>query len=296
MLDRMKTPLSLASASAGLMYLFDPAFGRRRRALLRDKLTHAGKQFRKGADVTLRDVGHRLYGAACELRAKLRGRDASDEVVVDRVRSKLGRYVSHPSSIEVHVCDGCVALSGPILAAEVPRLVRALKAVDGVRGIKNMLEVHSTCENVSALQGGHRRTGEPLGWMQCNWSPSARALAGATGALLMVNCLAKRSPSAIALGTAGSLLFLRAVTNHPILGALHGGARGAINERQMKTSDKASTTAPAGSNTPQVHFDRAKKPSSPIQPMYAPLDDDELIDEASMESFPASDAPSFTRR
>jgi hypothetical protein len=296
MFDRIKIPLTLAGASAGFMYLFDPDFGKRRRSLLRDKVTHANKKLRKAADVALRDMEHRLYGTACELRAKIRGRDTSDEVVIDRVRSKLGRYISHPSSIEVHVRDGCVTLAGPILAAEVSKLLHAVKAVEGVREVRNLLDVHASPENISALQGGRCRTGEPLEWMQSNWSPSARLLAGGAGALLMINCLAKRSPSAIAFGTAGFVLFLRAVTNKGIAGVADVGARGTRSERNAKTPSAASPKVPAGSNTPQVQVARSRKLSSPIQQLYEPPDDDELIDEASMESFPASDAPSFTRR
>jgi osmotically-inducible protein OsmY len=208
MLDRIQNLLVLVGASAGLMYLFDPDVGKRRRSLLRDKVTHAAKKMRKAAAITLRDMEHRLYGVACELRAKLRGRDTSDEIVIDRVRSKLGRYISHPSSIEVHVRDGCLTLCGPILSAEVVELLRARKSVEGVREVRNLLQVHASPENVSALQGGRRRTREPAEWMQANWSPSARVVVGTAGTLLMLNCLAKRTLPAIALGTAGFALFL----------------------------------------------------------------------------------------
>src|SRR5437868_8067948 len=113
MLDRIKNTLTSAGVSAGLMYLFDPDLGRRRRSLLRDQLIHARKKMGKGADIAISDMGHRLYGTFCELRAKFRGRDLSDGIVEDRIRSKIGHYLSHPSSIEVHAGNGFVTVSGP---------------------------------------------------------------------------------------------------------------------------------------------------------------------------------------
>ena len=295
MLDRMTKTLTVAGVSAGSMYLFDPNLGKRRRSLLRDKMTHAKNKMRKSADMALRDMKHRLYGAFCELRAKLQSRDTSDEVLVDRLRTKLGRYISHPSSVEVHVRGGCVTLRGPVLAAEVADLLCAVKSVDGVRQVENLLEVHASPENTSALQGGRRRTGEPAEWMQANWSPTARLVAVTAGALLMLNCLAKRTLPAITFGTAGVFLILRAVTNSRIARVTEIGIRGPRSDRIAETHFKGSPQVPAGSNTPQVQIERVTNFSSPIQHMHGPSAD-ELIDEASMESFPASDAPSFTRR
>jgi hypothetical protein len=295
MLDRVKQSLALVGISSGFIYLFDPNLGKRRRSLLRDKVTHARNKIRKSAEIALRDIEHRLYGAFCELRAKLRGRDTSDEVVVDRVRSKLGRYISHPSSIEVHVRDGCVTLSGPVLAAEVADLLRAVKSVEGVQEIKNLLNVHVSSENISALQGGRKRGSEPAEWMQANWSPTARLVAGTAGTLLMLNCIAKRTLPAMAFGTAGLFLVLRAITNPRIARVPEIGTCGLRSHRIAETHTSGSPAVPAGSNTPQVQVERATNRSSPIQHIHGPSAD-ELIDEASMESFPASDAPSFTRR
>jgi hypothetical protein len=47
---------------AGLLYLFDPNRGRRRRALIRDQITHAAHKASDGARVTARDLGHRTRG------------------------------------------------------------------------------------------------------------------------------------------------------------------------------------------------------------------------------------------
>lgn len=295
MLKLFKNSLALAGVSAGVMYLFDPDRGKRRRSLLRDKVTHFRKKIGKGADVTLRDMEHRLYGATCELRAKFYGRDSSDRVVEDRVRSKIGRYISHPSVIKVCVCDGCVTLSGPILATEVGGLLGAVKSVAGVRQIENVLEVHASPNNISALQGRVRRTGEPSEWMQANWSPTARLIAGAAGAALMINCVAKRTPPAIAFGTAGFVLLLRAVTNQPLARLAEFGTYEPQRTRTAKQRTRESPRVPAGPNTPHSDAEHAASFSSPIQPAHHPSAD-ELIDEASMESFPASDPPSFTRR
>ena len=284
--------ITLAGVSAGIMYLFDPDLGKRRRSLLRDKLIHFRNKLCKAADISIRDAGHRLYGTFYELRAKFRGRDTSDGVVVDRVRSKLGRYTSHPSAIEVHVNNGHVTLNGPILADEVAALVSAVESVDGVREVDNLLEVHESREDTSALQGGVHRIGERAEWMQAKWSPAARFVAGTAGAVLMINCLAKRTPPAIAFGTAGFYLFLRAVIKQPIARLAGFGTCGMTDARIAKAHPATAHYVPAGSNTPQVEVERETRLAFAHRRKSA----DELIDKASMESFPASEAPSFMRR
>jgi uncharacterized membrane protein len=198
---------------AGLMYYLDPVAGRRRRSLLRDQFVHAITKTGRGADATLRDMRHRLYGTYAEMRGGLRRDAASDDVIKDRVRSKIGRYVSHPSAIEVHVRNGVTTLNGSILANEADDLLYAVKSVRGVREVEDCLDVHETAENIAALQGGRPRIGEPLEMMQTYWSPTTRVAAGTLGGLLMFNCAARRTASSALLGTMGFGLFLRAVTN-----------------------------------------------------------------------------------
>ena len=58
----------------------------------------------------------------------------ADDVLAERVRARLGHNVSH-ASIEVQVAQGEVTLRGPVLDAEVDGLLRAVRAVPGVRGV-----------------------------------------------------------------------------------------------------------------------------------------------------------------
>jgi len=70
--------LTAAAFGAGMAYFFDPAAGRRRRGLLRDKVIHGATKSRKMVDVAdarYRDVKNRAYGAYHELR-----RDAHDVI------------------------------------------------------------------------------------------------------------------------------------------------------------------------------------------------------------------------
>jgi hypothetical protein len=213
----MAHPLSIlagAGVGAGMMYLLDPNSGRRRRSLVRDQLRHSCSATSKSADVLRRDAGNRLHGFMATMRHSFNHDRPSDEVLVDRVRSRIGRVVSHPSAIVVRAKDGCVTLSGPVLANEVRSLVSNVRRVMGVQHVENALDVHQERGNFSALQGGVERHYQPLDVLQQNWSPTTRAAVGAAALGLMGACLVNRSFSSIALGTMGFLLAMRATANH----------------------------------------------------------------------------------
>lgn len=138
---------------AALMYFFDPDRGKRRRGLVRDKFEAAGNKASCYAGKMGRDIRNRTYGIVAETKSLLRHDDVTDEVLIDRVRARLGRYPVHIGAIDVRAHDGVVTLSGPILAKEVPQVLRTTGFVRGVKGIENQLSVHEQPANIPALQG-----------------------------------------------------------------------------------------------------------------------------------------------
>lgn len=155
-----------AGAGAAAMYLLDPDRGRRRRKLINDQLVRAWSRSDDLIGKTARDLRNRARGLLTEAQARLGGEEVSDEVLVARVRAKLGRVVAHPSAIEVTANQGRVTLRGPILAHEVNDLLAAVAAVRGVIGVDNQLEVHQQADEVPALQGGRRRPGGRFAFLQ----------------------------------------------------------------------------------------------------------------------------------
>jgi len=221
-MNRLCNLLTAASIGAGLSYFFDPVVGNRRRALARDQINHFCNKTGNAADATWRDLQNRAYGLFAELTGAFSTDMADDDVLVQRVRSKMGRYVSHPAAIDVSAQSGTICLRGPILAHEVDDLFCAVRSVRGVRDIEDHLDVHASAD-ISALQGGVPRTGEPFEFMQENWSPTAKLLAGMAGATLMTKFLARRSPISLLLGTAGAVLALRALANQETSRMFRGG-------------------------------------------------------------------------
>jgi BON domain len=197
----------------GLMFLLDPDQGKRRRALLRDKCFWAARKTGEGAQVTARDLRNRTQGLVSEVQSRFSSAPVDDSVLVDRVRAKLGRVVSHPRAINVSSQNGRVVLSGPILTAEVPELLACVNSVSGVNEVINQLEAHEQSDNHPALQGGRERQGDRFEFFQENWSPAARFMAGAAGASLAAYGGMRRDALGAGLGAAGLLLLTRGITN-----------------------------------------------------------------------------------
>jgi osmotically-inducible protein OsmY len=214
-MKRGLTMLIGSGVGAGLMYMYDPQMGRRRRAVARDKIIRAAHKIDDAMDVTSRDLVNRTGGLWAEMGSLFRGEEVSDDILVERVRSELGGAVSHPSSIAVTAQNRRVRLSGPILAHEVTPLLKRVAAVRGVADVENALEVHEAPGNVPGLQGqpGRRLAGQSFDLMQTSWSPTTRLLAGAAGGALAVYGTGRRDLGGAALSFAGLTLLARALTN-----------------------------------------------------------------------------------
>jgi hypothetical protein len=199
---------------AALMYLLDPDRGRRRRAMVRDQFSSRASDTESFLKKSGRDIGNRARGFAAEARSRIvREGEVDDEILVERVRSKIGRAVSHPGAIEVTATAGRIELEGQALADEVDRLLSAVESVRGVREVDNRLEVHWDSDAVPALQGGARRSGERAEFLQQNWSPAARLAAGSAGSALVLLGLKRRGPLGVAASAIGTGMLARSVTN-----------------------------------------------------------------------------------
>ena len=226
----MKTNAAMLTGigvGAGAAYLLDPAMGRRRRAGVRDTLSRAATKSGDALGATSRDLANRTRGLVARTARATEDEHVSDDVLVERVRAKLGRYVSHPHAIEVDARDGVVTLRGPILAHEAQRFASVAGRVRGVREIADRLERHDEPGDVPALQGGVTRPGERGALMQASWSPAARVMVGAAGlALLGVGLGRRRGWSGGVLSTAGTALIARALTDMDFARLVGVGAGG----------------------------------------------------------------------
>jgi uncharacterized membrane protein len=225
-MDRQLGVLTGMGLGAGLVYMLDPALGRRRRRTAVDKALAAAHQSGDAAGRAFRDLGNRAHGAAAVARHKVRHEEVDDTILAERVRAKLGRVVSHPHAIEVAVDGGRVALSGPVLAHEGDALTSRIAGVRGVLEVEDRLERHTTADGVPALQGGVPRA-ELSELAQENWAPGVRCLAATAGSGLVAWGIRRGGGVGLALGSVGAALLARAGTNRrvaKVLG-LPGGPR-----------------------------------------------------------------------
>lgn len=142
---------------ASIVWLTDPRSGARRRAVVRDKLIHYSRvSWNEGGKIA-KDLSNRMQGRIAELRqARHRNESVSDDVLVSRVRSAIGRPVSHPHLVEVQCQDGRVTLTGIVLKDELNDVIDVVESVPGVHGVENHLD---TCDTEKEIQRAAGRRG-----------------------------------------------------------------------------------------------------------------------------------------
>lgn len=237
-IERMEPPSALGSQiAAGLAialvsavgtYYFDPRSGRRRRALLRDRTSHAMRRTLEVFDTALADARNRARGLYSITSARLLPAETDNQRLAERVRSKLGHVCSHPRAIRVAVNDGHVTLRGDILEHELSEVLRAVHHVPGVREVVHELQIHKRAGRMPFLQGSSMRGQSRGEFLQQSWSPAPRVLAGAAGAALLASGLSLRSWAGAGFALGGVALLARSISNQPLPQAL--GLRSAPDE------------------------------------------------------------------
>lgn len=202
-MNRGMVTLTSLGVGAGIMYFADPQEGRRRRARVRDAMVHASHTVEAAASTVSRDMENRLAGVVARTTTSLTAQPAPlDDVLAARVRSRVGRLVSHPGAIEVKAAAGVITLSGPVFEAEIGQLVNGVRAVPGVISIENRLEPHAEAGDVPALQGPGPRS-VPAGPAHLRWTPTTRVMAGAAGLALIALASRRHTMRGTAVSLAG---------------------------------------------------------------------------------------------
>jgi hypothetical protein len=203
--------LSLAGIGAAAMYLLDPDRGNRRRAFIRDKTVRIAKRSGSLFSKASRDLGNRATGAFAETKSRWGTDSVDDDVLTERIRSKMGRAISHSSEVDVTVRDGRVTLSGDVLQSEFSDLMSCVYSVRGVKDVENKVKTHSSTSGFPAFQGtGRERLAGARGWSR---SPGIRLALGATGGALAIYGMKKHTPAGRVIGAVGVGLLSSELTN-----------------------------------------------------------------------------------
>lgn len=209
-LQSFASALTGAVAAAGVMYYFDANSGRSRRIALGQRSAGAMRRSLARLQAASRDLAHRAVGLVARATAALRGGEVAPEVLVERVRARLGRVVSHPGAVHVSADEQhSVRLTGVVLAWEHEPLRRAVAGIAGVAAIRDELEVHESAAHVSALQGGARRARRIAA--TDSGSTALRLLMALAGGSLLLGGSRRRGTLGAVSAAAGGALLLRSV-------------------------------------------------------------------------------------
>ena len=125
-------------------FFLDPTSGRRRRAMLRDRLMATGRRGGAQAAQAARSVGAEAYGAAQAVQHRQEEPKEFDDVTLARkVETEIFRDADAPKGrVDVNAHDGVVQLRGEVDSQEmIDELVNRTRDVQGVQEVENLLHL-----------------------------------------------------------------------------------------------------------------------------------------------------------
>lgn len=202
--------LGALAVGALAMYIADPSQGRRRRALMQDKVTSATHKASTAVNQRVHDARNRLSGLQAEASRLLSPRHAKpidDHVLEARVRSRLGRAMPDLHHIEVAAHQGTVTLGGNIDTDTAEALEHVVKAIPGVEAVQHA----GTMPGLASHLVGRLRAGQSMAGVSALLTGSRGMwIAGAVGAgLLTWYGVTRRAPLGLVAAATGLGLLAR---------------------------------------------------------------------------------------
>ena len=141
----MKALALFAAAGAALAYFFDPDNGKRRRHVAVDRAAALLRRFGRRAERVGRQAASEVYGAGMKVaHPKEEWKpQPNDAALVQKVESEVFRDPSIPKGqININAENGVVYLRGRVDSPDlVEQLERAVRDVQGVRDVENLVQV-----------------------------------------------------------------------------------------------------------------------------------------------------------
>lgn len=194
--------------TAGASYLLDPASGKRRRTMVRDRVAGAATRVNDGTRSACREASNRAQTLAGRAKSLFKRNPLTDEAVARRVRAAVEQASSRPAVMGVVAHAGQIILHGDVSPQEHEQVVRAVRSVSGVIDVTDHLTERDGAEDPHAPRG--------FDFRQEHWSPGARLLIGSMGSALVAAAIRQRNPLAILGAVVAVPLLVRSVMNRPL--------------------------------------------------------------------------------
>lgn len=181
------------------MYIADPSEGRRRRALLQDKMSSYSLRTQQVVGSKVRDARNRFSGLQAEAMRMIAPRQAKpidNHVLEARVRSRIARALPQFADLSVEADEGMVTLGGSLPGDEEQRVLDLVGAIPGVEAVR--IGITSAAEYESDRS-------EPV---MAGWNPLWIGVAAGMGLLAWYG-LSRRQPLGLLAATGLGLMTRR---------------------------------------------------------------------------------------
>ena len=143
----MRFKALFAALGAGVMYFFDPQQGRRRRAMVRDRVPAFFRQGGRRAERAARAISAEAYGVTQKVKhLREEEKDYDDVTLARKIETEIFRDADAPKGqVDINVVDGVVQLRGELESTElIAELEAKTRNVTGVKDVENLLHTPGT--------------------------------------------------------------------------------------------------------------------------------------------------------